>query len=286
MKKSLAVVAILLIMNGCHQDLIPKKLSSGEQAELSASDNAQTMITIQQAIDVTAGALAEKGIAEGRVKQEGSHDDYGCSPSVNLTLNVDRTHGDSLIYSGTIIINYGDGSSCSSTDKRTGKITDDFKIAISSKNKKVFVAAETITFDNFIQSGSSFDGAFKVTSASGKKTKVVSKGMNLGYNDGTTSTLNGNLTFTYTNVTTRTGDLSIAGNISGTSRQGMPFTASITKDILFKSGCLGLTNKIPVSGKMSIQTNGATSDVDYGDGTCDKTYDVTAESQTKTHRFG
>ena len=285
MKKSLAMVAALVLI-GCHEDLIPKKLSSGEQAEQSARDNAQTMITIQQALDVTAGALADKGVAEGRVKQEGGHDDYGCAPSVNLTLNVDRTHPDSLIYSGTIIINYGDGGSCASTDKRTGKITDDFRISISSKNANMFRAAETIKFDNFIQSGSSFHGAFKVTSTTGKRTKVSSNGMALGYNDGTTSTLNGNLTFGYGNVSSRMGYLRVTGNISGTSRQRMPFKASITQELLFKGGCLGLTKKIPVSGKIAIQTNGSTSDVDYGDGTCDKTYNVTAEGQTATHTFG
>jgi hypothetical protein len=286
MKKSLGVVTILLIMIGCQEDLIPKKLSSSQQAELSARDNAQAMITIQQALDVTAGALQDKGVAQGRVALEGNHDDYGCAPSVNLTLNVDRTKTDSLIYSGTIIINYGDGSSCSSTDKRTGKITDDFRIAVSTRNLMVFVANETITFDNFIRDNSSFDGAFKVRSASGKKTNVSTKGMVLGYNDGTTSAFNGNLTFAYATATGRKGDLTIAGNVSGTSRQGMPFTATITQGLVFKGGCLGLTKKIPVSGKISIQTNGATSDVDYGDGSCDKSYNVTVDGQTETHTFG
>src|SRR5882757_8672220 len=138
MKRSLAVIAILLTIIGCQEDLIPKKLSSADQAGLSARDNAQTLIAIQEALDVTAGAMEDKGVAEGRVKKGGSHDNYGCAPSVNLTLNVDRNHPDSLIYSGTIIINYGDGSSCSSTDKRTGKITDEFMVTISTKSKIKF----------------------------------------------------------------------------------------------------------------------------------------------------
>ncbi|HEX8059953.1 MAG TPA: hypothetical protein VF473_03410 [Cyclobacteriaceae bacterium] len=286
MKKGLAVVAILLVMIGCQEDLVPKKLSSSQQAELSARDNARTMITIQQALDVTAGALQDKGVSQGRVATEGDHDNYGCAPSVNLTLNVDRTKPDSLIYSGTIIINYGDGSSCASTDRRTGKITDDFRIAISAKNLLVFVAKETITFDNFIKENSSVDGAFTVASASGKKTTIASKGMTLGYNDGTTSTLSGNLTFSYQTASGRKGNLTITGNLAGESRQGMPYTATITQGILFKGGCLGLTRKVPVSGKISIQTNGAASDVDYGDGTCDKNYNVTVDGQTETHTFG
>lgn len=272
-------------MIGCQEDLVPKKLSSSQQAELSANDNAQMMITIQQALDVTAGALQDKGVSQGRIALEGTHNNYGCAPSVNLTLNVDRTHPDSLVYSGTIIINYGDGNSCPSTDKRTGKITDDFKISVSTKNLTAFVGKETITFDNFIKANSSFDGAFRVMSASGKKTTVSTKGMTLGYNDGTTASINGLLTFAYAGTSQRKGDLTITGNVSGTSRQGMSFTATISQGLLFKGGCLGLTSKVPVSGKIAIQTNGATSDVDYGDGTCDKNYSVTVDGQTETHAF-
>jgi len=285
MKKSLTVIVVTLLMIGCQDDLVPKKLSAIDQAELSAKDNAETMIAIQEALDVTAGAMEDKGVAEGRVKKGGSHDNYGCAPSVNLTLNVDRNHPDSLIYSGSIIINYGDGSSCSSTDKRTGKITDQFNITISTKNKIIFIAKETITFDNFNKGNTSYDGVFSVTSANGKKTTVASTGMTLGYADGTSASWTGNLVFAYEDVVKKKGELRITGNISGTSRQGMPFAANITQDLLFKAGCLGLTKQIPVSGKVSIQTNGANSTVDYGDGACDKTYTVTVDGEAESYSF-
>jgi len=285
MKKSLAAMASILLMIGCQEDLVPKKLSSTEQAELAARDNAEMMIAIQEALDVTAGAMEDKGVAEGRAKQGGGHDNYGCAPSINLTLNIDRNHPDSLIYSGTIIINYGDGSTCSSTDKRTGKITDAFSITISGKNKLRFVSKETITFENFIKGKSSYDGVITVASTNGKKTTVSSTGMTVGYDDGTTASWTGNLSFAYEDVSKRKGELKISGNISGTSRQGMPFTATITNDLLFKTGCLGLTKQIPVSGKVSITTNGASSTVDYGDGTCDKTYNVTVDGAAETYTF-
>lgn len=285
MKKSLAAVAAILIMFSCQEDLVPKKLSSTEQAELAARDNAEMMIAIQEALDVTAGAMEDKGVAEGRVKKGGSHDDYGCAPSINLTLNIDRNKTDSLIYSGSIIINYGDGSTCSSTDKRTGKITDEFRISISTKTRLAFVSSEKITFENFIKGKTSYDGVIKVTSANGKKTTVSATGMTVGYDDGTTASWNGSLAFAYEDVSKRKGELRISGNISGTSRQGMPFAANITSDLLFKTGCLGLTKQIPVSGKVTITTNGATSMVDYGDGTCDKTYTVTIDGEAETYTF-
>lgn len=285
MKKGLIAVVAILLMISCQEDLVPKKLSSTEQAELAARNNAEMMIAIQEAMDVTAGAMEDKGVAEGRVKKGGSHDNYGCTPSVNLTLNIDRNRADSLIYSGAIIINYGDGGSCASTDKRTGKITDEFKITISIKNKTMFIAKEIITFENFIKGNTSYDGKFTVASASGKKTTVSSTGMAVGYDDGTTASWNGNLNFAYEDVSKRKGELKITGNISGTSRQGMPFTATITNDLLFKTGCLGLTKQIPVSGKITITTNGSTSLVDYGNGTCDKNYTVTVNGEAESYTF-
>jgi hypothetical protein len=285
MKKSLIAVVAILLMISCQEDLVPKKISATDQAELSARDNAEMMISIQEALDVTAGAMEDRGVAEGRVKKGGSHDTYGCAPSINLTLNIDRNHPDSLIYSGTIIINYGDGNSCSSTDKRTGKITDDFKIMISTRNKATFVASEKITFENFIRGNTSYDGSVVVSTANLKKTTVSSTGMTVGYNDGTTASWTGNLQFAYEDISKRKGELRITGSIAGTSRQAMPFTANITNDLLFKTGCLGLTKQIPVSGKLTISTNGATSNVDYGDGTCDKTYTVTVEGESEDYTF-
>jgi hypothetical protein len=285
MKKSLIAVAFIFLLIGCQEDLIPKKLSASDQSELAARDNTAMVIALQEALDVTAGAMEDKGVAEGRVKQGGSHDNYGCAPSVNLTLNVDRNHPDSIIYSGSIIINYGDGSSCSSTSKRTGKITDEFKITIRTKTKISFISTEKITFDNYIQENSSYDGVINVASANGKKTTVSSSGFTVGYNDGTTASWNGSLQFAYEDVLKRKGELRITGNISGTSRQAMSFTATITSDLVFKGGCLGLTKQIPVSGKVSLTTNGSNSIVDYGDGTCDKNYNVTVDGETETYPF-
>jgi hypothetical protein len=285
MKKILAAVVSIFLLFSCQEDLIPKKLSSNDQAELAARDNAEMMIAIQEALDITAGAMEDKGVAEGRVKQGGNHDKYGCAPSINLTLNIDRNHPDSIIYSGSIIINYGDGSSCSSTDKRTGKITDEFKITISTKSKIKFVSTEKLTFENFIKGQTSYDGVISVASANSKKTSISSTGFTVGYNDATTASWNGTLSFAYEDVSKRKGELRITGNISGTSRQGMPFTATITSDLVFKGGCLGLTKQIPVSGKLSITTNGANSIVDYGDGNCDKSYTVTVNGETETYAF-
>lgn len=274
-----------LMMAACQEDLSPTKLTVEQQATLVASDHAQMMMATQEALDVTAGAMETKGVSSGRVAQGGGHDDYGCAPSVNLTLNIDRNHADSIIYQGTIVINYGDGSSCDKEKKRTGKITDEFSIIVSTKNPLVFSSTETLTFDAFTRDSTTYNGSISVSSANGRRTKVEGKNVAIHYADGTVSAWNGLLNFAYEDVSKRKGEIRVTGSITGTSRQGIGYTATITEDVIFKTGCFGWVRKIPVDGVVTLTTNGTTSVLDYGDGTCDKTYTITVNGETTTETF-
>lgn len=285
LRGGLVVIACAVLLVGCQEDLIPKKLSSREQAELAARDNAQMMIATQEVLDVTAGAMQEKGVAEGRVKH-GDHDTYGCAPSVNLTLNVDRNHNDSIIYKGSLAIFYGDGSSCDSKNKRTGKITDQFNVVVSKVNKVLkFSSTETITFEAFTRDSITYNGIIVVTSGNGKRTSVEGNNVAITYPDGTTSSWKGMLNFTYEDVTKRKGEVRVSGSISGMSRQGVGFTAQITEDVIFRTGCFGWIKKIPVDGILSVTTNGVTSTLDFGSGTCDRIYTVNVNGETENYAF-
>jgi hypothetical protein len=284
-KGSLLSIAFAMFLVGCHDELIPKKLSVKEQAELAARDNAQMMIATQEVLDVTAGAMEDKGVAEGRVKH-GDHDSYGCAPSVNITLNIDRNHTDSIIYKGSLAINYGDGSSCDSKNKRTGKITDEFNIIVSKKNKVLrFSSTETVTFEAFTRDSTTYNGIIIATSANGKRTSVEGNNVAITYADGTTAAWKGLLNFAYEDVSKRKGEVRVTGNISGTSRQNVGFTASITEDVIFKAGCFGWVKKVPVDGALSVTTNGMTSALDFGSGTCDRIYTVNINGETTNHVF-
>lgn len=277
------VFAIFLV--GCHDELIPKKLSAKEQAVLAARDNAQMMIATQEVLDVTAGALEDKGVAEGRVKH-GDHDAYGCAPSVTVTLNIDRNHSDSIIYKGSLAINYGDGSSCDSKNRRTGKITDEFNIIVSKKNKVLrFSSTETVTFEAFTRDSTTYNGIIVVTSSNGRRTSVEGSNIAITYADGTTSKWKGLLNFAYEDVTKKKGELRVTGNISGTSRQNIGFTAIITEDVIFRTGCFGWVKKVPVDGGLSVTTNGITSMLDFGSGTCDRIYTINVNGETTTQVF-
>ncbi|HMJ70733.1 MAG TPA: hypothetical protein VK508_17645 [Cyclobacteriaceae bacterium] len=283
-KGGILMLALAMFLVGCQDDLIPKKLSSKQQAELAAQDHAQMMIATQEVLDVTAGALEDKGVAEGRVKHS-DHDNYGCAPSVNLMLNVDRNHTDSIIYKGSISVNYGDGGSCDSKNKRTGKITDEFNIIVSLKNKIKFTSTETITFEAFTRDSTTYNGIVIVSSANGRKTSVEGNNVSVTYADGTKSTWKGLLNFAYEDVSKKKGELRITGNISGNSRQGVGYTANITEEVVFKGGCYGWVKKVPVDGAVSVTTNGSMSTLDFGAGVCDRIYTVGVNGETSTHSF-
>jgi hypothetical protein len=284
LKGGLVALSAITFLISCQDDLTPGRLSSKEQANLAAEDNAQMMMATQEMLDITAGAMKDKGVAEGRTKH-GDHDNYGCKPIISLTLNIDRNRADTIIYSGSISVNYGNGSSCDVKNKRTGKITDVFNIIVSTKNKVQFKSTETLTFEGFLRDSLEYNGTIIVGSANLKKTTVEGQNVTIEYTDGTSSLWNGSLTFAYEDVSKKKGEIRVGGKITGTSRQALPFTAVIKEEVIYKPGCFGWIKKIPVDGIVTVTTNGETSTLDYGKGTCDKTYTLTVDGETTTHTF-
>src|SRR6187402_1916762 len=135
--KSMTLIGFFMLIVWACQDENIDKLDSKTQASTAAQDNSQIVATTQEVMNITANAFTAKGLTGGRVAH-GDHDDDDnddndngddnnnpgeCKPSISGTFSLDRTHPDSLIYSGTFIIDFGDGSSCSdSTNIRKGKV--------------------------------------------------------------------------------------------------------------------------------------------------------------------
>jgi hypothetical protein len=281
-------VCAAIVLAGCQSENISKTYSNEEKARLAGQTNTQMLIAAQEALDITAGAMNEKGVSGGRVSGSDWQDDFaGCKPSVNLTLNIDRSRTDSLVYSGSISINYGDGASCGAEFRKTGLIVDDFVLSVSKKNKLAFKATETITFTGFGNEVAEVDGSLTVKSANGRKTSVEARNAKISFDDGTNSSWNGKLEFAYEPTTQtavqRKSDIRMTGNLTGFTRQGSNYTASIVESILFKAGCFGKKRPFPVSGVLQVKTDAETSTVNYGTGACDKNYTVEVAGQTSQH---
>lgn len=293
-----------LFMWACQKDNIEKRATPAQAAEATL-DNTQLVAATQSVMSITGGALAQKGIMGGRTmgddhgdgehedgdhgdgKHEDDDDETGCRPSIKGTYSLDTTHPDSLIYSGTIIIDYGDGSTCTdSTHLRTGKILDTYLYIISFKDSIRFSSTETITFEAFHQDTIQVDGTIIIKSSSRKSTVVELQDVKITYEDGTFASWNGTLTYQYEKGKGRHWrgkTIKVTGSLTGSTRAGLDFKATITKEIVYKYGCFRKHKFTPVSGTVEVVVGGVTSTLDYGDGTCHKHCTITTAGNTSEH---
>ncbi|HMG88448.1 MAG TPA: hypothetical protein VK589_00260 [Chryseolinea sp.] len=308
---SLAWIALFVVILGACQNDDVNPLTTKENASLSARDNSQIVAATEEVMDITDGIFVSRGFSGGRTADGGPghdghddeddddqgddhgdkhHDSRGCKPSISGSFNLDRSHQDSLIYTGTFIVDYGDGLTCpDSAHVRKGKVMDSITFIVSFKDSITFTSTETVTFEGFTKDSTSIDGKFIIKSSTGNPTTVEAQGAQITYADGTSFSWDGTLTFAYEKKGSRHCKGNIMkitdGSIEGTTRSGAEFTATITKEIVFKRGCNGKRFFVPVSGTVDITTGGVTSTLDYGDGSCDKDFTITTAGETIDHSF-
>jgi len=237
-------------------------------------------------VSTTASAFSSQGLTFGRFAEHGDdNDSVECKPTITSTVTITRL-GDSTVISGKLIIDFG--TICTDTSEmKKGKIIDSIYVVLS---KTVHRASEFVAFDNYWRDSTSIDGSFSITSGTGQPTVVKISGTKVRYKDGSSSSWTGDLTFTTEKSgvgNSYTASMTATGSWGGVTRSGTSFSGNITKDVVFKAGCFGHRHKfMPVSGTIDIVTSGVTSTIDFGDGTCDRTYTITSAGQTTTHHLG
>jgi len=265
-----------------------------QQSNVAANDNHAMIAVTQDALEASSDAFTEEGISDGRASS-GSRIAHGpkdnCSPSVSGTFNLNQSNPDSIIYTGTLVIDYGDGSTCKdSTRVRKGKITNDFTFTISRKSGGGFktYSSQSLKFEGFEKDSTTIDGTVVTTSATGHSTTIDAEDVKITFADGTSATWNGTLTYTYDKGDQgkwKDNTIHVTGPWTGTNREGVAYTATITEDLVFSYWCDKHHRFRPVSGKIEIKVGDVTSVVDYGDGTCDKKYTITSGGVTTELEF-
>lgn len=264
-----------------------------QQTNVAANDNHEMIAVTQDALEISAGAFADEGISDGRT-DSGSRVEHNpkdaCSPSVSGSFNLNQSDPDSIIYTGTLVIDYGDGSTCSDTTRlRKGKITNDFTFTISRKSGafKAY-STQSLTFAGFQKDSTIIDGTIVTTSATNRSTSIEAQDVKITFADGTAATWDGTLTYTYDKGKDgkwKDNTIHVTGAWTGTNREGVAYTADITDDLVFSYWCDKRHRFRPVSGKIEIKVGDVTSTVDYGDGTCDKKYTITSGGTTTEFEF-
>ena len=282
---------VFLIAISCQKEDAgkPASTSSQAQAEITAHDNSQMIAVAQDAMDATGTALAGNGISNGRYAANQRTADHGkdmeCAPSISSTFSINR-NADSVVYSGTLTIDYGTGLFCKdSTEIRKGKLIDAFKLTIRLKDSLTYNLMESVTFQGYQKDSVKVDGVFTRKSTSDTLSALTIQNAKLTYADGTFVTWAGTLTNRYIREGLHERDQEsrqVTGSINGMNRNGAAFSASISKTILFNYSC---SRDIPVSGTINLTVGSASSTIDYGAGTCDKEYTITSGGTTTTYTF-
>jgi hypothetical protein len=293
-----------VVLAACVNDDV-NPLTTSENAGLAAKENSQIVAVTEDVMDITDGIFVSRGMTGGRTAGGPGHDGHdddeddhdgdddhidslGCKPSISGSFHLDRSHSDSLIYTGTFVVDYGYVATCAdSINSRRGKVMDSITLIISFGDSIKFTSTETITFEGFYKDSTQLDGTFIIKSSTGNPTTVEAQDAMITYADGTSFSWDGTLTFVYEKDGSRHCEgktMKITeGSIEGTTREGAVFATTIIKEIVFKRGCHGRHSSVPVSGTVEVVTAGVSSTIDYGDGSCDKDFTITTAGITTEH---
>jgi hypothetical protein len=211
-----------------------------KQADQAALMSSNFVAASQDVLDVTAGAISGQGVEGGRISPYGKMTGFeiNCQPNISGSFSINNTKPDSVVFTGSLTIDFGDGSNCrDTTDVTKGKITDSFVLLLGKKVSNGFSLTETITFAAFHRDTTEIDGTFIAKSMSHKLSSLDIQNVKVTYDNGNFATWNGSLTNTFIQGPewgTRDDSKEVTGSLTVTPSAGAAFSATITKAILFK----------------------------------------------------
>ena len=184
-----------------------------------------------------------------------------------------------------ITIDYGDGCTGRHGRERSGKIIINY-----TDRKFVPGAVHTLTFEDFYVDGKMVEGTRTRTNISASEDDYLRFRIELAdgkitWEDGTFATRVATWETTRIRTPNPINDERIrTGEASGLNKEGLSYTVTITKAIVWKRACLPTKRiMIPVEGtKVKEFEDGTSITMDYGDGTCDNLVIITKDGVSET----
>jgi len=274
------VIAFSVLVLACNDD-DNASMSTADQTSVDSKNNVAVTSTTQEVLSVTSGAMSSNNTTSGGRSANGrTYSTNTCDPAVKFDFSINKNDNTSFDHEGTITIDYGDGSSCTDTNIRKGKIVDAFALTGKWSNME-FNTTENITLTGYYLDSAQVDGVIVSTSKStDASSSVEAKAVKITYADGTTLSWKGNYTYTEEDDSTE-----MTGTWTGVNRKGESFTANITSKIVYIYSCRNSKTLEPVSGTIEEKTGDKTSIIDYGNGACDNEYTVTKDGNTVKYTF-
>jgi hypothetical protein len=267
-------------------------VASGEAAQeytkSSTSTAHEIMMLTQEVLDLTSDVLNAEGISI-EVDHASPED---CLPDLYNQYIRDDSHYDTVIYAGTIAMNFGSETNCSLEDTpREGKIINFFVYIINMINPEFegnisSSVKQTITFENFKRNQIGISGTIATSSSTGGPSIFETNSSTVTFADGSEIVWGGLLTSDRgTNETSGAQMRAISGNLHGSTVDGKFFSAVVLEAVGYSYECASGNSLVPVIGRVKFLVNEIEAVLDYGNGNCDRTYTVTAGGDTKEYSF-
>jgi hypothetical protein len=175
----------------------------------------------------------------------------------------------------TIVIDFGDGCTSPNGINRKGKIIIKYSGALLIPGANIVT-----TFDGYEVNGYKIEGTRTITNT---KLDIIQSKVTLSVSieDGKVTLPEGGFVTVNSEqvreiTLTNTGyEANISGTASGNSKDGNPYTASITDALKITQSCLESGVYSPVSGIIEFTYKGFSMSLDYGTGACDKDATIT-----------
>jgi hypothetical protein len=185
---------------------------------------------------------------------------------------------------GNIVIDFGSGKECQGKTRK-GKIIIDF-------TGKYFEAGttQTLTFANYYVNNVKVEGKKVFTHAIDNSkfiTHIIVTNGKITFADGSKAEWNSDRYRTWDTKGTPTNpaddEFSVIGTASGKTKEDKNYTVTITSPILLKAACFETSGWVPVSGTLEVTPDSKLKrTIDYGNGSCDRTFTATIAGKTYT----
>jgi hypothetical protein len=184
----------------------------------------------------------------------------------------------------TITVDFGEGCEGPHGRVRSGKV-------IITYTDRIFVpgAVMTMNFENYFCDGNKVEGTRTRTNISETvndylRFRIQLENGKVTWEDGAVSTREALWEITRIRSSNPINDERVrTGSANGITRDGLAYSVTITKSIVWKRGCLPVKRvMIPVEGIKVRELEGeSTCTIDYGDGTCDNLMTVSKDGETR-----
>jgi hypothetical protein len=285
MKKTFLRIALLslswgFLFTACTKDDQPVQPQEPQTEEIAVSDNTTGLSESDEVVAIVEDALNRGGAAmRVSAEQETYQSAYGAV--ITVQKNGDGT--------GNITIDFGAGTTGRDGRTRKGNIFIAYSGSYRAHNSR-----QVITFGNYYVNDHRVEGQktllTTIDNSNGSYpvfvTNIKVESGKITWKDGKTTEWSGDRIrkYDYKNTLADPNDdlVTITGTAVGKSRNGIGFTAATTAPLVIKMSCaVSQQSWLPLEGVLEVTPEaGAKRTVNYGSGTCDQTFTVSANGRS------